>query len=187
MKLKAASLILFYFSIATLASIYQSCDILRYDGWICDLKIFGGSSNLEELDDLTQDIEFFIYNGVSCNTALYYPPDFGFFTNAHAFQKCVRWKNDFDANSYHLSLNRKLIIDNQVINENSNLLGIASIRNLLDIRKYPDCKIMVIEIKFPEQLRNRLTFEEGEYIVTFSCKTTDNKELENSRRVIFKN
>jgi hypothetical protein len=60
MKLKLLIITVIYVTTATLLALFQSCDILRYDAYVCDVQFTGLTSNFNPTppDTLVDDAGF---------------------------------------------------------------------------------------------------------------------------------
>ena len=107
------------------------------------------------------------------------------FNSAYATTKCAEFQNQLLKNTYELTLDRPIILNNVIISPNTNLLGIASIVGLTDIEIKEECKFVKSTIIFRQELINQIDFEIGEYVASLKCQTSDNRTFSKTRRIIF--
>jgi hypothetical protein len=184
---KVIILITGYLIIGVTITLMQSC-FLSYDGWIADV-VFKGNyrSNDPDIDDLTKSIDFqIIAGGSDVSHRFAYIKNIDLFSKCYATTKCAKWQNHLDVSSFSMTFDRSFLNDTDTIEAGIDIFKIESIRMGITIDKDDDeCKFIFYTMAFSPELKNRLTFELGEYTVYFSCKTTDGKEFNKSRRVIF--
>jgi hypothetical protein len=184
---KVIILIAGYLIIGVTIATMQSC-FLSYDGWIVDV-VFKGNyrSNEPDIDDLTKSIDFqIIAGGSDLSHRFAYIKNVDLFSKCYATTKCAKWQNYLDISSFSVTFDRGFLNDTDTIESGIDILKIESIRRDIAIDKDNDeCKFIFYTMTFSSELKNRLTFESGEYTVYFSCKTTDGKEFNKSRKVIF--
>ena len=186
-------LIIGYISLGIIISIMQSC--LGYDVWITDI-VFKSSyyySKDTDVDDMTKNIEFMIVAGHSPSPywrdreKAQIIKNINIFSKCYAIKVCATWKNDLDVSSFSMTFDRDFVYDSDTIKSGIDIFRIESIKKDILINKEKEsCYDICYRMNFSSKLTNKLTFESGEYIVYFSCKTTDGKEFNKSRRVIFK-
>jgi hypothetical protein len=168
-------------SLGIMISILQSC---VHDAWIVDIRFTGiQGSNDPAVDDLTEKIGFLIiasdgYFSVAVK-------EIDLFSKCYATTLRADWKNYLDISSFSMTFNKNFIFDSNIIESGTDILEIELIKNDIFIDKESG-KLIFYTINFSSELTNKLKFESGEYTVYFSCKTTDGKVFNKSRRVIFK-
>ena len=184
---KVIILIAGYLIIGVTIAMMQSC-FLSYDDWIDDVVFKGNShSSTPYIDDLTKSIDFQIIAGGSEVSHIFACiKNIDLFSKCYATSKCAKWQNHLDISSFSMTFDRNFLNDTSTIESGIDIFKIESIRrDILIDKDNNDCKFIFYTMTFSQELENRLTFESGEYIVYFSCKTTDGKEFNKSRRVIF--
>ena len=187
---KVIILIVGYLSLGVVITVCQSC--LSYDALITDVVIRGvNHSNKSNIDDMTKSIGFEILAGSSEVSYLFEQAsiiqNIDIFSKCYATTKCAKWRNDLEIASFSMKFDRDFVYDSDTIKSEIDIFKIEPIRtNILIDKDKKDCNWITYTMNFTSELTNRLTFEEGEYVVYFSCKTTDGQEFNKSRRVIFK-
>ena len=187
---KVIILIVGYLSLGVVISVCQSC--LRYDSSITEVLIRGiNRSNKSDVDDMTKSIGFEILAGSSEVSYLFAQAsimkNIDFFSKCYATTKCAKWRNDLEIASFSMKFDRDFVYDSDTIKPAVDIFKIESIRsNILIEKDKQDCDWITCTMNFTSELTNRLTFESGKYTVYFSCRTTDGKEFNKERRVIFK-
>lgn len=173
-----------YFSAGVLTN---SCGLLQYDATICDIHFAalhtGFSDDGTEPDRFDNGIGFEIWSyGGSEHCAV---PTIQLFNTAYATTKCAVFTNSLVKSTYKIFLDRPIVLDGDTIHANTDLLNIPEIYNSTSITLDEDCKFVMSTIVFKQALVNRMTFETGEYVVTFKCATNDTRNFVKTRRVIF--
>ena len=181
---KVIILIAGYISLGVLITIMQSCE---YDAWIMDIAFKGlYRSSDRDVDDLTKSIDFEV---TAANHPLTVKAKFieniDFFTKCYALTKKANWQNDLDVSSFEMDFDKSFIFDSDTIESGKDIFTIGEIKKNIQIEKDNTTPLIICTINFSSELRKRLSFESGEYVVNFSCRTTDGKIFEKSRRVIF--
>jgi len=176
-----------YLCLGITIAMMQSC--FSYDGWIVGIVFRGGNypSNHTDIDDLTKNIEFQVIAGDSSDLHVFSSiKNIDLFSKCYATTVCTKWQNSLDVSSFSMTFDRNFVFDSDTIEAGVDILGLKSIRTDIVIDKdNDDCKYIIYTINFSTELTNRLIFESGEYIVGFSCKTTDGQEFNKSRRAVF--
>jgi len=183
---KVIILIVGYLCLGITIAIMQSC-FLSYNDWITDI-VFKGNyhSSDPEIDDLTKNIGFEIIAGNSSVSFRFANvKNIDLFSKSYATTKCAKWQNSLDISSFSMTFDRNFVHGTDTIESGIDIFRIEPIRRDILIDGGEDCIIVFYTMTFSPELTNRLIFESGEYIVSFSCKTTDEKEFTKSRRVIF--
>ncbi|MCC5916605.1 MAG: hypothetical protein JJU02_04685 [Cryomorphaceae bacterium] len=178
-----------YFALGIIS--FTSCGyLLRYDATICDIRFAGLHSmfkhNSEGPDTFDDQIGFEIMSVESSPTC--YFPSAQIFNSAHATTKCAKFTNRLLKTSYKISLDRPIVFDGDTIGSTTDLLSVSRFKDLTQITiNEEECEEFVTsEIIFTTELTNKIQFESGVYEVTFKCSTSDNREFEKTRHVIFK-
>jgi hypothetical protein len=140
-----------------------------------------------QIDDLTKNIDFQVIAGehdISHRFAFINNIDFP--PKCYATTKCANWQNYLDISSFSIKFSRDFLNGSDIIESGIDIFKIESISESITIDKDSDeCKFIFYTMTFSSELQNQLTFSTGEYIVYFSCKTTDGKEFNKTRKVIF--
>jgi hypothetical protein len=184
MTRKVIILIALYFGLGVLIN---SCGLFQYDAKICDIRFTALNSthllNYQDVDRFEDKIGFEIWSDESKSSC--YLPDFQLFNSAYALTKCANYNNKLLKSTYELSLNRPIVVNGDTIYAYTNLLAIPDILGATDIEIDEDCNFVTSTIIFRQELVDRITFEPGQYLVSFKCSTDDSKSFSKSRRVIF--
>ena len=170
-----------------LGILINSCGLFEYDAKICDVRFTGLNSahllNYQDVDRFEDKIGFEIWSEAGETSC--FIPNFQLFNSAYALTKCANYNNKLLKSTYELALNRPIVVDGDTIFAYTNLLAIPSIIGATDIEIEEDCAFVTSTIVFRQELVDRITFERGEYLVSFKCSTDDSKSFSKSRRVIF--
>lgn len=170
-----------------LGILINSCGLFEYDAKICDVRFTALNSahllNYQDVDRFEDKIGFEIWSEAGETSC--FIPNFQLFNSAYALTKCANYNNKLLKSTYELALNRPIVVDGDTIFAYTNLLAIPSIIGATDIEIEEDCAFVTSTIIFRQELVDRITFERGEYLVSFKCSTDDSKSFSKSRRVIF--
>ncbi|MEM6348199.1 MAG: hypothetical protein AAF927_30235 [Bacteroidota bacterium] len=182
---------IFIFSIALLPLIIISAceDFLSYEATICEIEFLANPDgdfwgNQDQLATMTEEISFFIVGGPGATTC--WAPSIPFIHTAYAFSPCARFTNSLLQSTFTLSFDREFIYENETIAANTNLLNHPQIAAEIQIEINEDCDLYSSRLIFSTALRNASTFETDEYLVSFSCETSDERQFNDSARVIFR-
>jgi len=186
---KVIILIAGYLIIGVTIVMMQSC-FLSYDDWIADIVFKGNNRSTDpEVDDLTEKIGFQIIAGnSSVSHRLANIKNIDLFSKCYATTKCANWQNSLDISSFSMVFDKSFVYDSDTIEAGMDILKLELMRKDILIEKNQEeseCLVIFYLINFSPELTKRLTFETGEYVVSFSCRTNDGKEFNKSRRVIF--
>ncbi len=176
-----------FYGLVVLFSIFQSCDLLRYDASICHIDFYGiNCKSWDSIpDDLTNEIGFEVMADDNCENTFIFN-DFNLISSCYATTKCPDWQNDLDVSTYDLSFDKLIIVNNDSINPGSNILGNGYVKSNTKIETDKGCPSITSTIRISGTIKNDLVLDTGVYIATFRCKTTDGKEFVNQRKIILK-
>ncbi|MFC0878892.1 hypothetical protein ACE01N_20025 [Saccharicrinis sp. FJH2] len=109
--------------------------------------------------------------------------------NCYALTKRETCDNELLIDTYSITFDRQFIFNNDTIDAGQNIFSIDKIKNEINIFE----TAMSFEsagadevIDFSDDFINKVKFDSGTYQVTFSCKTSDDKEFTEQIDVEFK-
>ena len=157
-------------------SVLQSC-VSKYDASICNIWF----SHVYQVNDSDSEefgkIELELYGNDNCQSA-FNPLQFNLIQTCNATTRCVDWQNSIDKESIQVLLDKKIVIDRDTIVPGENVLTNSTIKNATDIVTENDCDVKLIKINISGETGKLIEFENGTYMITFKCSTSDNRVFE---------
>lgn len=185
---KLISIFVLSFAMIPLLLVPACEDWLTYETHICEIEFY---PDPERSDWFIQDsvyafeeeIAFGIYASTGLETC--WAPVIPFVNTAYATTPCARYQNHLLQSSFSLRLDRDITYENETIPAHTDLYQHPQIAAQIEVFISADCDVYYSQLTFSDALRNAITFQTGEYLVSFSCETSDQKALADSARVIF--
>ncbi len=186
---KLISLSVFALVILPLMLIPACEDWLTYEVTICDVELLanpeeGFWDNQDTVISMTEDIAFWVLSDPGQATC--WAPSIPFVNTAYATSPCARYTNSLSQSTFDLCFDREITFENEIIAANTNLFRHPEIAAEILVEINADCDWYNCLLTFSPALRNAITFDTGEYLVSFSCETSDDRQVEDSVRVIFR-
>ena len=174
---KILILIIGFNTLAFGLSVFQSCGLLGYDAWICDMEF---SYVYQETDTNQTDfgrIDFNLHGIYSCEQA-FNTIQIDLIQSCLATTKCANWQNEIDNSSIQIIFDKRIVIENDTISGGENILENKNIDLATEIKIEDDCKFMSVKVSIAGETGRFLEFEEGVYSIIFRCSTSDNRDLD---------
>jgi hypothetical protein len=182
---KLITILVGFYGLVLMFSIFQSCDLLRYDASLCHIDFYGINCNSwdTEPDDLTTELGFEVRADDDCKSA-HIIKEFSLISSCYA--RCPVYQNDLNDSTFDLSFDRLIIVKDDSIKSGNNILANRYIKSNVKIDKDNICPWITRTILISAIIKNEMVLDTGIYTATFRCKTTDGKEFEKHRKVILK-
>lgn len=168
--------------------LFSACEgFLKYDSTICDIQFSGLQSDWNpsgDAPDTFGDRIGFKIVAIESSPTCYFPA-IQVFNSAYATTKCADYQNQLLTSTYQISFDRPFVLNNDTIEHNTDLLGVSEIKALTEIDIEAICNLVSSTIIFKPELIDQIEFEAGEYLVTFKCSTSDNRDFLKKRKVVF--
>jgi hypothetical protein len=154
----------------------ESCK--PFDIWIRDILFYARWESEQTNNYHTSGMFFYVDAlpiGPSSTAALHV------FNSCYATTLAEHWCNSLTLSSFAMSFDRQFTLDGNTIAAGTDIFRNNSIREALSITRYG----VGYRIGFLQNLLQRIVFETGEYVVTFSCDTSDSLHFTKSYQVDF--
>lgn len=185
------SIFAFLLLLIPLSTIPACGEWFRYEVWICELDLLVGETmtnpafTADGVYTFAEDETLrFMIIGEGGDQICWLPVN-PFVQTAYAFSPCAEFQNFLQQSTFSLALDRDIQFGNQLIPAGTNLLDNPQIARQTEIDIESDCFLYIVSLQFSTASQNDFLFEQGEYELSFSCKTDDDRSLETSGRVIF--
>ena len=168
-----------YFLLGVPVFIVSSCDGMKYDATHCGLQ---SRELLPGPDTFSTEIHLRYLTQTSSPSCMITLPQL--FAPAMATTKCAEFHNKIRPDTYELLLDKAVILDQDTLSAGTNLLSNPGIFSSAQVDTETGCKFTSIDIRFPQYLVDRMSFDSTEYTVTFTCRTNDSKSFSVSRGML---
>lgn len=166
-----------------LTGIVVSCRSVQYDSYVCNVDVTDESYVKKDtlmVSDATTLLIYAIPQATCLNPASM------FMSACYATKKCVTWKNNIDSTSLSLTLDRAITIGSNLIPSNTNLLRNQHFSQHANFKKEAnECNGIFYKLAFNKSLMTQMATDDGVYVLTFTCRTTDNRQISKTLHVRF--